>query len=276
MDVNHSFFCIDKKMAAAQTLSIMKKICFYIIAFLLFGCGTLETHIENIDDYSRKEMILPSNALFRSGQSGIRMHPEVFNRNYQKKTLILNGYYTVETGPIAVFSNVPPPGRSGIYNSSVGGRYDFFKEDVFLYRFEIVTDSIINIHANDSATGISRSFIRVLNEDNSVKMEIEPNMPNSEVYFAVNDDDIGSLVVKQYRSRSANQSEDSRWRYHTGFIIEINGNEYGILAFYPNPGFYQNNLFNEIMNEQKEDKIILYIFMAYKRLFQEEDIFIRR
>ena len=90
-------------------------------------------------------------------------------------------------------------------------------------------------------------------------------MPNEDIYFDVFDEDIGNFVIRQYKSRSANQSPNSRWKYHTGFIIEVDGEEYGILAFYPNPKLYKNNGFKKLNDEEMEDKIILYIFMAYER-----------
>jgi len=97
-------------------------------------------------------------------------------------------------------------------------------------------------------------------------------MPNVDIYFSVFDEDIGNLAIRQYRSRSANQSPNSRWQYQTGFIIEIDGEEYGILAFYPYPRLYKNNGFDKTINERIEDKIILYIFMAYEGFNREDDV----
>ena len=233
------------------------------------------TYIRNIENYTPLEIIVVDNSLFTFEQ-GIRFNPGVLRRDYRKKTLIMNEYYTVETSQISVFTNVPPQGRAGIYNSLVGKRFNFYKNGTLLYRFEIVTDSLIRVSANDRSIGTFRKFIRVINDDYTIKNEIEPNAPNALIYFDVTDEKIGNLVIKQYRSRSANQSPNSRWDYQTGFIIEVNGEEYGVLAFFPKPRLYKNNNFMEINDVRKESRIILYIFMAYKRLNQNDDVFVRR
>jgi hypothetical protein len=221
-------------------------------------------------------MTVPDNSLITSGKSGIRIQTEIFDKNFQNKRLIMDEYYIVEKSKISVFTNVPPKDRSGIYNSSVGGRYDFCKGETSLYEFEIVTDSVISVYKNGSSMGDSKNFIRIINNENIVQTEIKPNMPNVDIYFSVFDEDIGNLTIRQYKSRSANQPPNSRWQYQTGFIIEIDNEEYGILAFYQYPRLYKNNNFNKIIDENIEDKIILYIFMAYERFNREDNIFIRQ
>jgi hypothetical protein len=209
----------------------------------LFGCSTLITHIENVDNYTPFE--------------------------------IMNEYYIVETDKISFFTNVPPKGQFGTYKSSVGGRYEFFHGETSLYKFEIVTDSFIRTYPNGNSTGNWKKFIRILDNDNIIQTEIEPNMPNVDIYFSLYDKDIGNITIRQYRSRSANQSPNSRWQYQTGFIIEINGEEYGILAFYPGPKLYKNNIFSNDIDKNIEAKIILYIFMAYERFNREDNIYSR-
>ena len=260
----------------------MKKLLLSITTVLsLFSCGTLITHIENIDNYTQFEITVPDNSLIASGKSGVRIQTEIFDRNFQNKRLIMDEYYIVETDNISIFTNVPPKGQSGTYNSFVGGRYEFFKGETNLYKFEIVTDSFITVFSNSTSInstsiGDWRKFIRIIDNENTIQTEIEPNMPNVDIYFSVFDEEIGNLVIRQYRSRSANHSPNSRWQYQTGFIIEIDGEEYGILAFYPYLRLYKNNGFDKTINEKMEDKIILYIFMAYEGFNREDDVFIRQ
>lgn len=118
----------------------MKKLLFCALVLLLFSCKTLETHIENIDNYEPLEMAVPNNALVVFGKSGIRIQSETLDRDFQKKTLVMGEYSLVETGEIAVYVNVPPKGESGTYRSSVGGNYRFYKGESCLRQFDIVTD----------------------------------------------------------------------------------------------------------------------------------------
>jgi hypothetical protein len=251
----------------------MNKTFFCIIALLLFSCKTLETYIENINNYEQIELVVPDNSLITFGKSGIHIQNEVLGKNFQKKTLIMDEYFLVETGQISVFTNVPPKGKSGSYHSSVGGKYNFYKKDLCLTQFEIVTDSTITVFSNDLSIGNSERYILIRNNDGSMETRITPNATNSEIYINIFDESTGNIAIKKYESRSANQPSDSPWKYQTGFIIEINYEEYGILAFYPNLIFYKNNTFEENIDEETKDKIILYIFMAYESFNRNDDIF---
>ena len=253
----------------------MKKLCVCIFSLLLFSCGIMVTHIENIGNYTPMEIAVIHDPHFIFDQ-GLRINSQILNSDFLKRTLVMNEYYTVETSQISVFTNVPPPGKIGNYTSSVGKRFDFYKDETLLYKFEIVTESFLRINSNGSTSGTSREYIRIINEEHALITEIWPGAMNASIYIDINDELIGNLIITRYRSRSANQSPNTRWRYHTGFAIELNGKEYGILAFYPQPNLYKNNEFPEILDEKTEDKIILYIFMAYKRLFQVDEVFARR
>ena len=250
------------------------KMIIVVMLLLLFSsCGSMITYIENVDNYTSIPFIEPDNSLITIDNSRIHLQPEILHRNFETITLILNDYYTIETERINIFTSVPPEGRVGNYRSSVGRRYNFHKGDELIYRFEIITNSYIVINENGSQTAASRRYIRIINEYNFTETQIEPYTINDAIYFELFDEEIGNFVIRDYKSRSANQSPNSRWRYHTGFLIEIDNEEYGILAFYPDPIFHKNNSFAINIDEQIENKIMLYIFMAYIRYTQEENIF---
>lgn len=252
----------------------MTKILFCVIALILCSCNTLETYIENIDNYEETEMVVPNNSLIVFGKSGIHIQSEVLNKNFQKKVLVMGEYTLVETDQVSVFTNVPPKGESGSYHSSVGGKYNFYKGDICLNQFEIITDSVIIVF-NSSSIGSSQKYILIKNDDDPMKTRITPNAKNSELYINIFDKSIGNIAIKKYESRSANQSSHSPWKYQTGFIIEINYEEYGILAFYPRPKFYKNNMFEADIDEETKDKIILYTFIAYESFNRDDDVFVK-
>ncbi|MHB9292977.1 hypothetical protein Holit_02094 [Hollandina sp. SP2] len=259
-------------------MHIMGKIFNYIIlTILLVSCKTLETYVANVNAYYEPvEIDIPGNALFSFDKNGIHMHSEIFDNNFKKKTLIMNEYYLIEDNQISDFSNVPPKGGSGVYHSSVGGEYSFFKENIYLSQFEIVTESTVTFFSNGFSIGSSQKYIRIRDENGIVKNEIKLNALNSDIYINLHDEKIGNVEIGKYESRSANQPSDSPWKYYTGFIIKLNGEEYGIFAFYPKPKFYKKNEFSGDMNEEIEDKIILYIFMAYESYNRNDDIFTKQ
>jgi hypothetical protein len=216
-------------------------------------------------------MLVPDNALITSGKSGIRIQPEVLDRNIRNTRLIMDEYRIVETDRYSTFTKASLNGMPIIYNHSVIGKYNFYKGGTSIYRFEIVTDTLAGSEINGISLEIRKNLIRIMNNENKVQTEIEANAPNVDTYFSLFDKDIGNLTIKQYRSRSANQPPNSRWQYQTGFVIEIDGEEYGILAFYPSPKLYKNNGFKKISDENIEDKIILYIFMTYERFNRDRE-----
>ena len=137
----------------------MYRLIIVIMPILLFfnSCGTMITYIENIDNYTAQQFIVPDNSLIILDDSRIRLQSEILHRNFETITLIMNEFYTIETERINIFSSVPPEGETGAYNSSVGRRYNFYNGEELLYRFEIITNSYIVIHRNGSQTAASRS-----------------------------------------------------------------------------------------------------------------------
>jgi hypothetical protein len=252
----------------------MKKIPGCVIAaIVLTGCYTMETYIADLSAYHEPiEIDIPGSTLFTFDKSGMHIHWEIFDKNFKKKTLVMDEYYLIEDSQIADFSGVPPKGSSGLYYSSIGGKYSFFKENLCLGQFEIVTESTIIVFSNSSSIGSSQKYIRITDK-NDIKREIKPNALNADIYLYVYDEEIGGVEIVKYESRSANQPADSPWKYHTGFIIKINGEEYGILAFYQKPQFYQRIEFSGGMDEKTPDKILLYMFMAFESFNRNDDVF---
>jgi hypothetical protein len=235
-----------------------------IIALFFVSCKTMETYVEDLDAYYVPVKIDISNVtLF------------VFEKNLKKKTLAMNEYYLIEDSQISDFSNVPPKGRSGTYHSSVGGKYSFFKGDVCLGQFEIVTESVITVFSGGFSIGSSQKYIRLKDERGIIKREIKPEERNSDIYINLYDEKIGNVGIEKYESRSANQAPDSPWKYYTGFMIKIDGREYGILAFYQKPHFYRKIEFPGDMDEEARDKITLYMFMAYESFNRNDTVFAR-
>lgn len=185
----------------------------------------------------------------------------------------MGDYYLLETEQIAIYSNVPPKGKAGAYNSVVGGKYEFYKANIRLNQFDIITDSKITVFGNGSSIGDWEKYIRIKDEKDKIITIIKTNMANSEIYFNLFDQDAGNIVIKNYFSRSANAPQDSPYKFHTGFLVEINNKEYGVLALHPRPQFYKKIIFNGNMNEKTEDKIILFILTAYEAFKRNDDVF---
>jgi hypothetical protein len=241
----------------------MKKIPFYIFTLLvLCSCVTLETHIENKDAYYAPIAItIPENTLFTFDAFGIHIHPEVFNKHFEKKTIIMNDYFLREDSTI---SNLPPEGSSGFYVTSVRGRYSFYKRALCLAQFEIVTESTLFIFTNGSSIGTSKRYIRTIDSNGTILKEIILDAPNSDSYMQVQDELLGTIVMGKYESRSEHQAPDSLWKYHTGFTIWINAEEYGIIALYKKPKVYLKTSYHDALDEKAKDQMVLYIFMVYE------------
>jgi hypothetical protein len=240
----------------------------------------METRINNIENYTQVEIIIPDNSIFATEQYTIPINSNIFDNIFPQKTLIMGEYFTMATELISITIDVPPPDlppvrpirppgpphvRPGTYQYFLGVRYNFYKDEMLLYRFEIIAVPSDN---DKSYSPVNyRKLIRIIDDNSETVGEIEPT-PDIETYFGINDDRIGDLVIKKYRSKIA----PGHWGYHTGFIIEVNNKEYGILAFYPNLRLYKNNEFMGIFDNIQERRVILYTFMAYKRL-KQPDIF---
>jgi hypothetical protein len=205
-------------------------------------------------------------------QSYTNIHLNNFTDNFPQKTLIMGEYYTIATEIIYNIFNVEMPvrlpGRPGFHKHIIGVRYNFYKDEMLLYRFEIISVPNARVNSNIYPTRNyrgNRKLIRVLDGNNLIVGEIEI-IPNNENYFAIYDDKIDDLVIIIYRTMVAPE----QWLNCAGFIVEVNGKEFGILSFYPNLIFYKNNELMDIIDEEQERRIILYTFMAYKRLKQPE------
>jgi hypothetical protein len=247
----------------------MKKAFFYILLMLVCSCVTLETHIENRDAYYKPIPItIPANTLFTFDKGGIHIHPEILDTHFEHKTLVMGNYFLRADTEIA---HIPPNGSKGLYHASMKRSYSFYKGPLCLAQFELVTESRFFIFTNGSSIGSSKRYIRTIASNGIITKEITLNVPHADSYMNVQDVQLGQVVIGKYESRSEQQAPESPWKYHTGFTIQINAEEYGILALYSNPQLYIRIGYSTVLDEKAQDQIVLYIFMAYESFKQYDN-----
>jgi hypothetical protein len=202
-----------------------------VIILSLFGCTTLETYIEN-GEYNYKIIPIERKRVFIFGE-------EYVMENYR---LVYNGN-----------------------NSSQGNNYDetirtytFYKGAAPLYGVEISRLEEKDILSAIIGLVRIKRCIRII-YDNGIKIEypikFEHPMNNEPSYITFQDESIKALDITHYQSRNKNDLEHD-WTYPTGFNVTLNGEEYGIISFYPS-SFYLKN------ENTMQDKIALYILSAY-------------
>jgi hypothetical protein len=195
------------------------------IILSLFGCTTLETHIEN-SEYNYKMIPIERRWVFIFGE-------EFVMENYR---LVYNGN-----------------------NSSQGNnfeettrKYTFYKGIAPLYGVEISKAEKKNILFSIIDLVEIKQCIRIL-YDSGIKIEYPIN--NESSYITFQDESIKALDITYYQSRNKNDLEHD-WTYTTGFNVTLNGEEYGIISFYPSALYLKNE-------NTMQDTISLYILSAY-------------
>jgi hypothetical protein len=202
-----------------------KYLFFIAIILSLFGCTTLETYIEN-SEYNYKTIPIEKKRSFIFGEE-----------------FVIGNYRLVY--------NEDNSSQGNNYKETTR-KYTFCKGIFPLYGVEISKMEEKNILSSlIGLVGIKR-YIKVI-YDNGIKIEYP--IDNESSYVTFQDEDIKALDITYYQSKNKNDLEHD-WTYTTGFNVTLNGEEYGIISFYPGSLYLKNG-------NTLQDKIVLYILSAY-------------
>jgi hypothetical protein len=203
-----------------------------VALFCISACATTETVIANADtDYQR----VPISA----GQKFLQ------KRKFVLQDAVLTHQYDKETkaGLLELTSTIV---KTGIYT---------FAADGFTCDVEISSTTTGLGNTNTYLTLSKIPVIRFIMSDGA-KHEYVTN-PDSDTYVTIADDLLGQVVIGQYRSIASDTRSDI-----SGFTVTINGDEYGVLAFYKEPALYINNTAAQL-TPQSRARLSLYLLTVY-------------
>jgi hypothetical protein len=197
----------------------------FLFIFYLVGCATIQTQIDDRDDYN--EIQIETN----------RRYLIFFDHSI--------GNYRIEDRNRTV--NIFEGNRGRIL---IRDGYTFYEDNISTFRVEFVqreTKGIIFTTINQ--------FIRITdNNDRTIEYEINLNLGESN-YITIQDKNNRVIEINNNMTNGI----------HTGFDIIIDNEKYGILAFYPVPfksGSPRPSLFIR-RDHELESELIMYILAAY-------------
>jgi hypothetical protein len=199
--------------------------------FCVSACATTETVIPNADsDYQR----VPISA----GQKFL-----------QKRKFVL--YDAVLTH---LRDSEKKSGLLGVVSKTVKTGVYTFAADEFACNVEI-SSTTQGLGGVDSYFTISKIPVMRFIMSDGAKHEYETN-PDGDTYVTFADDLLGQVALVPYRSDGARSAIN-------GFTVSVNGEEYGVLAFYKEPALYLKNTAARLTPENR-DRLSLYLLTAYE------------
>jgi glutaredoxin-related protein len=203
-----------------------------VALFCISACATTETVIANADtDYQRVSI--------SAGQKFL-----------QKRKFVLQDAVLTHQR-----DNEKKSGLLGIASTTVKTGIYTFAADGFACDVEI-SSTTKGLGGTDSYFTLSKiPVIRFIMSDGAKHEYV--TTPDGDTYVTISDDLLGQVAIGQYRSiASDTQSAIS------GFTVTINGDEYGVLAFYKEPALYINNTAAQL-TPQSRDRLSLYLLTVY-------------
>jgi hypothetical protein len=202
--------------------------------FCISACATTETIIVNADtDYQRVPLITEQKFLRKRT---VLLYDAAFTHRYDSEK---------KSGLLGVTSKTV---KTGVYTFAAKG----FACDVE------ISSTTKGLGGVDSYFTLSKIPLIRFSMSGDAHHDYETT-PDGDTYVTVSDDLLGLVTFKQYRSANA---EDQRPTV-TGFTVIINGDEYGILAFYKEPAWYLSNTAARL-TQQSRDRLSLYLLTAYE------------
>lgn len=192
-----------------------------LFIFSLIGCTTVQTRIDNMDDYAEIPI-------------------EVIHRYIVSDVYTLGNFGIEVSGSIKEFE-----GNAG---RIVSREYTFREGNTQLSKHEIIQRETKGLFFSS----IDRFIKFTDNTGRSVEYEVDFIAGS---YVTIQDASLGKIEIKYY-------STDG---YHTGFDFLVNGERYGIIAFYPIPfksGIIRPSFFLRRGNDLQRS-MALYILTAY-------------
>jgi hypothetical protein len=147
-------------------------------------------------------------------------------------------------------------GLLGIVSSTVKTGIYTFAADGFACDVEI-SSTTKGLGGTDSYFTLSKiPVIRFIMSDGAKHEYVIT--PDSDTYVVIKDDLLGQVAIAEYLSIISEGKRPAT----SGFTVTINGDEYGILAFYKEPALYINNTATQL-TPQNRDRLSLYLLTVY-------------
>jgi|GEM_PF-3498079 len=244
----------------------------------LFGCASFATFVENPGEY--EAIPIKSGPLF------------------SKKTLVM-GEYNLRTLKKSSSSSNTTFGTGQSFLPTMGPAtrkaravYETYRENTRIDRFEInmfAKGMAINSSAPiaqgmeiGSSTTIAQAttYLSIMGDSGAVTVEINPNrQPVPSMLFTLSNSNISLLwsaeetsftVTRYHKNTQKTDPAGTKGAFGipviSGLLIEVNGEEYGILALAPKMVFHKKRAFNNSIDAAYGDKLISYMLVAYEAL----------
>jgi hypothetical protein len=213
----------------------------FLALFIFSGCTTLETYIANETSYSN---VIP-----------IEKKPTFL---FFGEVLSLNGYSLRYKGSTP--GNISYTIFSTYSRHITGRRYIFSKNEVQQCTVDIISsDRELQL---GSLTATFDMEVAIVIHNNYSKEEFKVNLDEQQPYVLFYDSNMGEIKFDYYKSGNKNAPQYN-YETLTGFKINTNDEELGILAFY-SPALHLKNAV------EINDKTALFVLAAYASFLHNE------
>jgi hypothetical protein len=213
---------------------------FVLLVFLLLsGCITPGAFIRNEETYSQNIPIKTKPTFLIFGENLLLNE---YSLRYKRNTPD-NVSYTI---------------LSTYKRNKSGRRYDFYKKGQKLYTVDIIKSDKESDIGNVLGVDVSVKYnieMAIIIHNNYSKEEFKINLDERRPYVLFKDSNIGEINFDYYKSSNKNNPKDN-YEIFAGFKINVNNEEYGLLAIHY-PSLYLKN------NIEITDKMALYILATY-------------
>ncbi|MDR0563178.1 MAG: hypothetical protein LBG73_10905 [Spirochaetaceae bacterium] len=147
--------------------------------------------------------------------------------------------------------------ESALYRKQKGGVYTFRGNAEPEYAVEIIGEAT-GLKLTSSVIYTDRRYMR-FQKKGGLQYEVTiPLMRNAEltIYY----ESIGNVVFRNYRSKNKNDL-NSGWEFDAGFTVLLNGDEYGIIAYYRQPAVYLRKGWN---TTAYADILMMFMLAVYE------------
>lgn len=215
---------------------------------LTAGCTSLEISIDNPDDYD----VVP-----------IVVQKKFFSP--QPKSISIMNCALIQKKWIDQTTKTTFAGIGTIVNEK-GGIFEFKKDAASDYTVEILGKSTGTVIG--SLTMYSRRRHIRFQKKNGVPYEMNEQTSAENprnVTFTIYNESIGKISFTNYRSKIETMPE---WEYDSGFVMNVNDAEYGIIAYVGKPAAYLKKGWHTVPHT---DMLMMYLLAMYENYVLMKD-----
>lgn len=186
--------------------------------FLLTSCASVQTFVNNPDvNYNRHNIVVTQTLTGRSLTMGS------YTLEYEKGIYQEKEISRSDDGTVAEVTQ--------------GGEYSFKKDNGRIYDLKIFETGVVTKTKTNSA-GMTKKILQI-SKDNRFEAEYQTVNEMGKTEFLRVDQNGHPIVVAKYYKLNDNSDPNPLLALHTGFLITVDGQEAGILAFYPRLTYFE-------------------------------------